>query len=148
MTPKPFSMDTVLKVRKREEDFAHQKFMQAIEQQQKVENNLLRCKEKQNATIQLLAQKQQQGIIAVELGLFEDKIEFNYRQINSLITLLQEKKQFTEKKRKFLVTKSQEHKILETLKERQNSAWAKHIAKKEAAMLDEIAILHHGRNTF
>jgi flagellar FliJ protein len=148
MIPKPFSMDTVLKVRKREEDFAQQKFMQALEQQQKVENNLLSCKEKQNATIQLLAQKQQQGLIAVEMARFENKIEFNYRQINSLANLLQEKKQFTEKKRKILVQKSQEHKILETLKEQQNKNWDKYIEKKEAAMLDEIAILHHGRESF
>ena len=34
---------------------------------------------------------------------------------------------------------------LKTLKEQQNKAWNKYLEKKEAAMLDEIAILHHNR---
>ncbi len=148
MLPKPFTLDTVLKVRKREEDFSRQTFMQALEQQQKVENDLLILKDHQNKTILILEQKQQEGILAVELGRFEKKIEYTYKQIETQMQLLQEKKEIVIKKRKILIKKSQEHNILEKLKEQQNKAWARHIEKKEAAMLDEIAILHHDRNSF
>ena len=145
MTPKPFTMDTVLKVRKREEDLAQQKFMQAMDLQRNAENTLAFAKEKQQSIITMLAKKQQEGILATELSRFEDKIEFNYTHIESLRQSVEEKKKISEKKRQALVKKSQEYNVLKTLKEQQNRAWNKYLEKKEAAMLDEIAILHHNR---
>ena len=145
MTPKPFTMDTVLKVRKREEDLAQQRFMQAMDLQRNAENALAFAKEKQQAIITMLGKKQQEGILATELSRFEDKIEFNYTHIESLRQSVEEKKKITEKKRQALVKKSQEYNVLKTLKEQQNRAWNKYLEKKEAAMLDEIAILHHNR---
>lgn len=145
MTPKPFTMDTVLKVRKREEDLAQQRFMQAMDLQRNAENALAFAKEKQQAIITMLGKKQQEGIFATELSRFEDKIEFNYKHIESLLQSVEEKAKITEKKRQALVKKSQEYNVLKTLKEQQNRAWNKYLEKKEAAMLDEIAILHHNR---
>lgn len=145
MIPKPFSMDTVLKVRKREEDLAQQKFMQAMDLQRDTENILSSAKNNQQTIITMLEKKQQEGILAMELRRFEEKIEYNYKQIETLLQSVQEKKKITEKKREALVKKSQEYNMLKTLKEKQNRAWEKYLEKKEAAMLDEIAILHHKR---
>jgi flagellar FliJ protein len=138
-------MDTVLKVRKREEDRAQQKFMEAMAQQHDAENNLASARDKQHAIVTMLETKQQEGILAVELRYFEEKIEYNYTQIERLLQSVQEKKQIAERKRKTLVKKSQEYNMLKTLKEKQNRAWNTYLEKKEAAMLDEIAILHHNR---
>jgi flagellar FliJ protein len=145
MIPKPFSMDTVLKVRKREEDLAQQKFMQAMDLQRDTENILSSAKNNQQTIITMLEKKQQEGILAMELRRFEEKIEYNYKQIETILQSVQEKKKITEKKREALVKKSQEYNMLKTLKEKQNRAWEKYLEKKEAAMLDEIAILHHKR---
>lgn len=145
MTPKPFSMDTVLKVRKREEDLAQQRFMQAQEQLHNAEVQLASAKDKQKDLITMLSQKQQKGILVVELSIFEEKIAYNYEYIDILFKAVLKKKELTENKRQVLVKKSQEYNMLKTLKEQQNNAWNKYLEKKEAAMLDEIAILHHNR---
>ncbi len=145
MIPKPFSMETVLKVRKREEDLAQQKFMQAVDLQRDAENILASARDNQQNIITMLGKKQQEGILAMELRRFEEKIEYNYKQIETFLQSVQEKKKTTEKKREALVKKSQEYNMLKALKEKQNRAWDKYLEKKEAAMLDEIAILHHKR---
>lgn len=145
MIPKPFSMDTVLKVRKRAENLAQQKFMQALELQHNAEVQLASAKNKQKNIIALLSQKQQAGLLVMELSRFEEKIAYNYEHIDTLFQRVLEKKKNTKKERHVLVKKSQEYNMLKTLKEQQNNAWKKYLEKKEAAMLDEIAILHHNR---
>lgn len=55
-------------------------------------------------------------------------------------------KKIVKQKRGLLLKKSKEHKILAKLKENQDSAWKDYQNKKEAAMLDEIAVLHHEKN--
>jgi flagellar FliJ protein len=44
-----------------------------------------------------------------------------------------------------LIKRSKERKVMEKLKTRQNQAWRAHLDKKEAAMLDEIAVIFHER---
>lgn len=119
--------------------------MQALAVQNEVENKLLNARIKQQEIIQILEKKQLQGILAVELGRFEESISYSRGEIKSLQQLLLEKKEICENKRTHLIKKSRDYKVLQELKERQNSAWKKYIDKKEANMLDEIAILHHER---
>ena len=145
MTPKPFSLHAVLKIRKRKEDLAQQKLMRALAEYREVEEKLEAALQKRDATIATLELKQQQGIEAVELGRFEEAITLFNSQIESIRKLLQEKKQLCENKRKHLLDKSREHKVLQALKESQDLNWKRYLEKKEASMLDEIAILHHNR---
>jgi flagellar protein FliJ len=145
MPPKPFSLDVVLKVRKRKEDLAHQKFMQALTEQQEIEKKLIAARTKQKEIIQILENKQQEGILAVELSRLQERITYGQEEMGSLQKLLHEKKQISEKKRALLIEKSRDYKVLQELKERQNRAWKQYVDKKEANMLDEIAILHHDR---
>ena len=145
MPPKPFSLDIVLKVRKRKEDLAQQKFMQALAVQKEVEEKLFTTRIKLQEVIQILEIKQQEGILAVELGRFEESITYAHGEIHSLEQLLHEKKKTSKNKRNQLIKKSRDYKVLQELKERQNKTWKEYIDKKEANMLDEIAILHHDR---
>jgi len=147
MTAKPFSLDIVLKIRKRKEDLAQQKFIRATSEQKRIENEITNATIKQQELIELLEVKQQQGMLAVELGMFEERIIFSNNEIESLYKLLLKKKQIVENKRKHLLVKSKDHKVLQTLKKNQNLAWKQYLDKKEANMLDEIAILHHNKST-
>ena len=145
MPPKPFSLDTVLKVRKRKEDLAQQKLQQAMAAQKKIETKLLATRLNQQQVIQTLETKQQEGMLAVELARFEERITYAHSEIKSLQKLLHEKTKICENKRNILIEKSRDYKVLLELKERQNKAWKQYLDKKEANMLDEIAILHHDR---
>lgn len=146
MLPKPFSLDIVLKVRKRKEDLAQQKLMHALNEQKQVEDRLIAAKNKRQILIESLAIKQHEGMLAEELGRFEDAIEFSNGEIDSFHKEFLEKKNTSENKRKNLIAKSQDHKVLQALKDSQNRAWKEYLDKKEANMLDEIAILHHNRS--
>lgn len=145
MPPKPFSLDTVLKVRKRNEELAQQKLQQALAVQKEVEAKLLTTRLEQQEIIRILEIKQQEGMFAIELSRFEERITYSYSEIKSLQQLLHEKKKICENKRNFLIRKSRDYKVLQELKERQNKVWKQYLDKKEANMLDEIAILHHDK---
>jgi len=41
--------------------------------------------------------------------------------------------------------KAKDRQVMEKLKERQNADWQQYLNKKEAAMLDEIAIIFHNK---
>lgn len=146
MIPKPFSLHAVLKIRKRKEDLAQQKFMRALKEYQDIEKKLVQARRQLEATIAVLEQKQQEGMLAVELERFEEAIHYKNHKIRSIEQLLQEKQQICENKRRHLLAKSREHKVLQALQEKQDLTWRRYIDKKEANMLDEIAILHHGRS--
>lgn len=145
MVPKPFSLEIVLKVRKRKEDLAQQKLIQALSVQKEVENKLSTARINQKKIIGILEKKQLEGILAVELGIFEERITYAHGEIKSLLQELREKKEICENKRNRLIEKSRDYKVLQELKDRQNRAWKQYIDKREANMLDEIAILHHER---
>ena len=146
MIPKPFSLHAVLKIRKRTEELAQQKFMRALKEYQGIEKKLEHARLQLVETIAILEKKQQEGILAVELKRYEESIQYKNHEIRSIEKLLLEKKQICENKRKHLLTKSREYKVLQTLQERQDLTWRRYLDKKEANMLDEIAILHHGRS--
>ena len=145
MPPKPFSLDVVLKIRKRKEDLAQQKFAKALAELKQIDQMLNTANNKLQEMISLLESKQQHGILAVELDIYDKAIRSSRTEIESLGQRRREKQQICDNKRKHLVAKSRDHKMLETLKEHQNRTWKQYQDKKEANMLDEIAILHHNR---
>jgi len=145
MPPKPFSLDVVLKIRKRKEDLAQQKFAKALAELKQIDQMLNTANNKLQEMISLLESKQQHGILAVELDIYDKAIRSSRTEIESLGQRRREKQQICDNKRKHLVAKRRDHKMLETLKEHQNRTWKQYQDKKEANMLDEIAILHHNR---
>ncbi len=124
---------------------AQEKFTQA---QTAVDNALLdleTAKRAQGLLINTLEEKQQYGMLAQELARFEERIHYNQTQLVLLKKTFDKKRAVAEIKRKLLLEKAKDHKVLDTLKIRQNRSWKSYLEKKEAAMLDEIAILHHDR---
>jgi flagellar protein FliJ len=145
MPPKPFKLDSVLSFRKRQENIAQEKFIQAKLAAEKASQAVDAARQDLKHLIVTLEEKQVSGILSLELARFEDRIQYGRNQLQLLKNTLEEKHNIAQKKRKLLLEKAKDHKVLKTLKEQQNKSWKDYLDKKEAAMLDEIAILHHDR---
>jgi flagellar FliJ protein len=145
MSPKPFSLDSVLRFRKRQEDLARQQFTRKRLAADKATENLLKAEITFKTLIDSLEEKQIHGISIDELSRYAERIQFEQAQIKELQNILIRKQKAAQQKRLKLLEKMKEHKTLTTLKAQQNKTWTEYVDKKEAAMLDEISILHHGR---
>ncbi|HIP39833.1 MAG TPA: flagellar export protein FliJ [Desulfocapsa sulfexigens] len=145
MSPSPFSLDSVLNFRKRQENLAQEQFVQARIAEESAVKNLENAEIEQGNLIRELDAEQKKGLFVQDLARFEDRIQYGKKQIQLLKKTLQEKNKVTQRKRQRLIEKSREFKTLDSLKEQQNKTWKDYLEKQEAAMLDEIAILHHDR---
>lgn len=146
MAIKQFSLGNILQFRKQQEDLARQKFVVAQLEEKKIQQSLYILQQELNALIQTLEKKQEKGMVAFELARYEERINYLRQQIILMNRELDRKKKIVQQKKIILLEKSKEHKVLEKLKENQNNAWQNYQNKKEAAMLDEIAVLRHERN--
>jgi len=146
MAPKPFSLDSVLKFRKRQEDIAQEQFIRKQREADEVKDRLVTAKDSLATLIISLEKLQIRGVSIAEFARYEERKHFEQVQVDELSAILIKKQKAVQKKRQILIEKVKEHKTLTTLKEQQNKNWKDYINKKEAAMLDEIAILHHDRN--
>ena len=145
MSPKPFALHSILKFRKRSEDLAHEQFLRAQLAVNKAVETLERANKDLEILINELETKQINGITIEELSRYEERIQYQRLHIKELRNIHKVKKKASQKKRLKLLEKVKEHKTLTALKEQQDKSWKEYINKKEAAMLDEIAILHHDR---
>ncbi|MBL4902547.1 MAG: flagellar export protein FliJ [Desulfocapsa sp.] len=145
MSPKPFSLDSVLRFRKRQEDLAQEQFIRKRLAADKATENLITAESTLKKLIHSLEEKQIHGITIDELSRYEERIQFEQAQTKELQKKLKQKQKAAQQKRQNLLEKRKEHKTLTTLKAQQNKSWKEYVDKKEAAMLDEIAILHHDR---
>jgi len=145
MTPKPFSLGSILTFRKREKDLALEQVVRAQLAVKKAEEALKISECVLETLIVELETKQMNGITVEELSRYEERIQFQRGQIIELATTHEKRQKTVQKKRLTLLEKVKDHKTLTALKEQQNKTWKEYINKKEAAMLDEIAILHHDR---
>ena len=140
---KPFSLENVLAYRKRLEDIAQHRFFEAQKVHQLVEKKLL---EEKNVLAELSNRSQHlqnEGVDITELIRYEEWILQVKANVEAIAKNLKEKAQVVAKEHQNLIHRAKERQIMESLKERQNKAWAAFLDKKETAMLDEIAILHH-----
>lgn len=142
---KPFSLETVLKYRKRLEDIAKNRLFEAQSEKMQVQEKLL---EEENGYAQLLEtidRRQSEGIDILDLIRYEDHIHFSKNRIIAIKKTLAEKIARVAAEREHLIQRSKERKIMEKLKEQQNKNWREYLDKKEAAQLDEIAIIFHNK---
>lgn len=144
---KPFSLQTVLDYRKRLEDQAQHRLFQA----QKIHRTIQqRYKDEQNSYSDLLQAReklQKNGINITDLIRYEDWIDSVQNNLKSIQKTLDEKKKIVAQEQKNLLHRSKERQIMEKLRDQQNQAWRNYLSKKEATMLDEIAIIRHDSNT-
>lgn len=140
---KPFSLDTVLKFRKSQEDLAQRRLFEARTNRDLVQQKLFSEQSKLTDLVSLTERLQIDGINITELILHEQRILHLKTNLQAIEKKLTEKKDLFEKEMQNLVHRSKERQIMERLKTHQNAAWRQYLDKKEAAMLDEIAIMRH-----
>lgn len=142
---KPFSLETVLNYRNRLEDIAKNRLFEAQTAKQKVQEKLVEEERTYSELIEIVDRRQSEGIDILDLIRYEDQIRFSKNRIVAIKKTLAEKIARVVEEREQLIRRSKERKIMEKLKEKQNLAWQEHLNKKEAALLDEIAIIFHER---
>jgi flagellar FliJ protein len=145
---KPFSLQTVLNYRKRLEDIAQHRLIEAKKVQETIEKKL-------SAEINALAifiaeteKLQNEGIGITELIRYEESITSQKNNIRAIKKNLTEKCQLVQNEQQNLIHRSKERQIMERLKQTQNKAWQSYLNKKEAALLDEIATSRHQSDTY
>ncbi len=142
---KPFTLNTVLNYRVQLEKMAQNRLLLAEKKRTEI---LVQLQEKQTLFQKLIresAQRQSEGIEVVELIRYEERIEFVKNELAALQKVLAERDEAVRKERENTLQKSKERKVMEKLKEKQDAAWQFYLDKKEAAMLDEIAVIFHER---
>ena len=140
---KPFTLGNVLAYRKRLEDIAHHRFLEAQKVHRQVEEKLA----EENTVLAELAGRseylQSEGMEITELIRYEERILQVKANTRAIAKTLAEKAEMVLREHQNLINRANERQIMERLKERQNTAWAAFLDKKETAMLDEIALLRH-----
>lgn len=144
--PKPFTLDIVLNYRKRLEDVAKNRFFEAKKIHAIIQEKLI-C-EKNNLTTVILECEELQvnGVEITKLILFEEKISVARRNILAIEKNVHEKLKLVDQEKTNLLQRSREYQVMERLKVEQNTSWRQYLDKKEAAMLDEVAVMRHGKN--
>lgn len=142
---KPFSLDVVLDYRKRLEDQAMNKLFEARKEKETIEEKITLKELMYQGFLNNRDDIQQDGCPILDLITVEAKIDFTDKQLQELKTLLSQKEASVQRAHQNLLTRSKEKQVLEKLKDKQNREWQKYLNKKEAAMLDEIAILRHNK---
>jgi len=142
---KPFTMHAVIKYRRQLEDSAQQALHHALETESRLQEMLQQTEKELAGLYADLRRDQEQGTTADRLRLFESRIDLVRRELESRRIELTEQQTQVAKKRRMLVKKSKDRKIIEKLREQQNAAYARFLEKKEMTMLDEIAVLSHER---
>ena len=145
MPVKKFTMDSVLRFRKQQEDILTQKYQKVQRQEAETRKKLECLISDHTLLVTTLSDKQEDGITISDLACFDQRISYIKQQKEIVQNELRRRQKTVEKARKRLLSKSQEHKALKTLKEKQDKAWKEHLNKQEAIMLDEIAVLRHER---
>ena len=142
---KPFELEAVIKYRKRLKDIAINKFEEAKKQFDTARSILAETKQNRETLITALVDMQRQGMDIQDHIRYETCIDFLSEEIKRLETELNRKQDAVVRARANLMKKSKDEKVMEKLKEKQNAEWRQFLEKKEAAMLDEIAVLHGKR---
>lgn len=139
---KPFELEAVLKYRKRLKEIAQHKFEEAKKHYNDVKVQLATKTANAQSLADTLQELQKAGITIEDHILYETRISLLRSEIESLEKQLIKKHEQVIRERKILMQKSKEQRVLEKLKEKQNRAWLQFLDKKEAAMLDEIAVIY------
>ncbi len=140
---KPFSLENVLQHRIRLEDIAQGKFANAKEMVETIRQRRHAEQQKLAALLQEIEHMQQQGIEITALIRYQDHIGRLEENIAAIEKNLKEKENLLQQTHENLLKKMRDRQVMERLKEKQNREWKKFLDKKEAMMLDEIAVMRH-----
>ncbi len=142
---KPFSLESVLAYRIQLEKIAKNRLYAAEKSRREA---AVRLQERQalfQGLITDLAKRQSEGIDVTEMIRYDERIVVVKDEVASLQNTLSQKDEEVVRERENTLERSRERKVMEKLKEKQNAAWQRYLNKKEAAMMDEIAVIFHER---
>ena len=142
---KPFSMHAVLKYRKQLEDLARQRLNQALEEEARLQEELLQIQGELNELYHTQQQDREHVTTIDRLIMFDHRNELVNEQVINRQNDQEKHQVQTVKHRQQLVKTSKDKKIMEKIREQQNAAYAIYLEKKELIMLDEFAVLSHDR---
>ena len=140
---KPFGLDTVLEYRRRLEDLAQQRLFQARKDRDTIASRLEEERQTQADLQDETERKQAEGIDITDLIFRGERLLRLDEIIQAIEKKLKEKEEVVHEIQADLLKKSKERQIMEKLKEQQNRNWRLYLDKKEAAQLDEIAVIRH-----
>lgn len=144
---KPFSLHSVLRYRQRLEDTAVTRLNDARHQLAEKESILTKAQHEYSLNLKAYQKMQRQGIIIEDLLRYEQHLVVLQEKVDNLSTECESARQNVEQKRKVVIGRSKDKKVLEQLQLRQDRAYEKYLAKKETSLLDEMAVLAHERKT-
>jgi len=140
---KPFQFDTILNYRKRLEDIANNRLVEAKKQQKSIQQKLDKSNKDLAALIKEKERLQKNTVSISDLIDYENKILYCKKNIEGIEKKLNETIKSTKDKQLDLIEKSRNRQIMEKLKIQQNKTWLHYINKKETMQLDEIATIRH-----
>lgn len=140
---KPFALTTVLRHRKSLEEQAIYSLVKAREAEQEAQRQVQEEEAILASLLETFSREQSLGIEVVKLAQFEQRIDLIAEQVAASKLLLQLKKTDVNRAQNFLISKSKDRKIMETLQQKQDDSWQQYLNQKETATLDEIAVIFH-----
>ena len=142
---KPFSLHAVLSYKERLEDIAKNRLVKALLAEQQAMERLTEQQQLYTDLVRITAEQQNQGMAIIDLIRAEEHIQYVKARIQTLQIELSKRHDKAEAERDILLKRSKEKQAMEKLKEKQNAAYRYYLNKKEAALLDEIAIIYHDK---
>jgi len=142
---KPFNLESVLKYRKRLSDQARNRYQHAQNQLIEAQEAFDLKKAEYLDLIDTMVTLEAEGMVVDEHIRYQNRIEFISAELLKREETLNKKRAIVVQERKHLIAKSKEKRVLEKLKEKQNQEYRSFINKKEAALLDEVAVLHRSQ---
>lgn len=143
---KPFSLTAVLQYRRQLEDAAATRLVHAQLELQEKQKEYDEVVDRYTKLLARLDQLQDGGITVGDLLQYENHLSWLKGQQKKVADELHSATVKVRQKRRLVVDRRRDKKILEKLKDKQNREWRKYLEKKEAAQLDEIAVLAHDRD--
>lgn len=145
---KPFRLGAVLQQRQLQKDEAQKRLTEAEAQRDQVAE-IYNNKKKQLTDLNIQIDRvQKEGIVIHKLIALEEHSLYLNQEVMKIQANLNAKQKVVEDLRAHLITCAQQYKIMDELKKKQNAAYRAFLDKKEAAMLDEIAVVRHGKEKF
>ena len=131
-----FKLNKVLNVREIEEDLAQNELVKARHEARKIEKNINYLNEVQNETYRFLRKDNNDPVKSLQARRY---LNINRTKIDKAKRRLEKQDEIVEDKREKVVEKSQNRKMLESLKEKAANKFYKEAMKKEQKEIDELA---------
>lgn len=142
---KPFKLESVLNYRRRLEDNARKNLTEVLREETALKKKKKELETELGMLYSNITRTRETGVTVDQLILSDLRITAVRERMEDLARELEKAGEKVKRRRNGLLKAGQDRQALEKLKEKQNKGYRDYLNKKEAVMLDEIAILFHDR---